>query len=98
MAAKFAELLNSKEAQELITGFNGTLSTRKDVAGSTNEWSAQITKIIADNGLQDVGITDSRFTERRAQQFPILQKVLMGTMTPEQGAAAFRTALNKVVK
>jgi hypothetical protein len=57
---------------------------------------AQVGKIIADNGFQDVGLLDRRFTERRSLQFPILQQVLNMKLTPKEGIEKFEKALNSV--
>jgi len=69
---------------------------RNDTKPPTDPVMRLIGKMIDANGIQDMGITDYRFTARRAVQYPILQKVLRFEVTPEVGIKMFQDALNAV--
>lgn len=97
VAARLAEYWNSQFSQELIVK-TGVLPVRTDVAPSTNEYVGQVLQVVAKNGLQDVGITDPRFTQRRALQFPILQKVLTFKISPADAIRQYESALSSVKK
>lgn len=96
VAARMAEYMNGP----LVQGLNvttGVMPTRVDAyLKSTDPHIAEIMAIVAENGLQDVGLSDPRFTQRRGLQFPILQKVLNFELTPEEAIKQFQAALSAV--
>jgi ABC-type glycerol-3-phosphate transport system substrate-binding protein len=96
IAARMAEYMNGP----LMQGFDavaGTIPTRMDAYyKNTDPHNAEIVAIIADNGIQDVGLSDARFTQRRGLQFPILQKVLNFELSPEEASKQFQAALSAV--
>ena len=47
-------------------------------------------------GVMDVGLSDPRFPERRALQYPILQKVLNFKITPEKAIVEYQKTMKKV--
>ena len=94
VAARFVEYANGAWWQDF--GKELAFPNRIDVTGPTNKHMIQIAKLLEENGVQDVGITDPRFTGRRAVQFEILQRVLQFKVSPEQGAREFQEALNAV--
>ena len=99
VAARLAEYLNSAEIQTAIVLSKGALANRTDVSAFPDDpWTAQIQKIVRDNGLSDVGITNSKYMAARAQHFPILQKVLNMKITPEDAITAYEKALNEALK
>jgi ABC-type glycerol-3-phosphate transport system substrate-binding protein len=96
-AAYFAEVWNGKKAQAYVAT-SGTMATRKDVPPNQDQYLLQIADIVAKHGTQDVGLTDSRFTERRAQQFPILQRLLAGKVSPADAIREYQDKLTGVRK
>ena len=77
----------------------GVLANRTDVTAFPEDpWTAQIQGIVRENGLSDVGITNSRYMAARAQHFPILQKVLNMDLSPEDAITAYEKALNEALK
>jgi len=96
IAARFVEYANGPLAQG-FSASDGVMPTRTDAwIKNTDFHIGEIQKIIAEQGIQDVGLTDSRFTQRRGLQFPILQKVLNLEVTPEAAIAEFQAALSAV--
>lgn len=96
-AADFAAIWNGQWAQT-HTVKTGVMSTRIDVEPNKDQYLTQISSIVAKYGIQDVGLTDSRFTERRAQQFPILQKVLNNTISSADAIKEYQNKLTGVKK
>jgi len=94
-AAYYAELLNGAWAQTEHLK-RGKMSTRIDVVPNQDPYLLQVADIMAKNGIQDVGITDPRFTERRSLQFPILQKLLNGKISPADAIAEYQEKLTSV--
>ena len=74
----------------------GNLPTRKDAtAKPTDARLLEVAAILKEHGIQDVGLTDRRFTARRAQQFPILQKVLTFKLTPDEAIKLYQQKLTE---
>lgn len=96
IAARLVEYLNSDETENLFAAKIGLIPDKKGLNMPTDPHVAQVGKIIADNGFQDVGLLDRRFTERRSLQFPILQQVLNLKLTSKEGIEKFEKALNSV--
>ena len=94
-AAYWAELANGQYAQTQIVK-TGVMSTRTDVAPNQDPYLLQVSAIMAKNGIQDVGLTDPRFTERRSMQFPILQKLLNNKITPTAAITEYQNKLSSV--
>lgn len=97
VAARFIEYWNSDFAQAHVCKTN-VLPTRTDIPTPTDKYLSQVLNVVKDNGFQDVGITDPRFTQRRALQFPILQKVLNMKITPTEASAEYQTKLTSIKK
>lgn len=98
IAARFAQYLNGQLVQERAVKESAVVSTRTDVTPSTDPYIAQIAKILDENGLQDVGLNDPRFTIRRGLHYPILQKVLTSKLTPEEAIKLYQDKLSEVKK
>lgn len=99
ISARFVEYLNCSEVQGKTAIFFDSIPNRNDATGKPKDPGVfQLIDIIKNNGLQDVGLTDPRFTERRATQYPILQKVLNLQITPEEGIAQYEAKLKAVKK
>lgn len=96
IAARLVEYLSTDELENLFAKNVGLIPDKKGLAMPSDPYVAQIGKIIADNGYQDVGLMDRRFTERRALQFPILQQVLNFKLTPKEAIEKFEKALSGV--
>jgi len=97
VAARFIEYWNSDFAQAHVIKTN-VLPTRIDVPAPVDKYLSQVLDVVKDNGFQDVGITDPRFTQRRALQFPILQKVLNMKVSPAEASAEYQNKLTSVKK
>ncbi len=95
IAARLAEYLNNPVTGNLFAEM-GCLVDRKDVKPCSDVHFQQVTKIVQENGIFDFGLSDRRFTERRALQYPILQQVLMLKITPEAAIKKFQDALSSV--
>ena len=95
IAARLAEYLNNPVTGNLFAEM-GCLVDRKDVKPCSDVHFQQVTKIVQENGIFDFGLSDRRFTERRALQYPILQQVLMLKITPETAIKKFQDALSSV--
>lgn len=96
IAARLVEYLNADESENLFAKYIGLIPDKKGLIMPTDPYVAQVGKIIADNGFQDVGLLDRRFTERRAAQYSILQQVLNFKLTPEEAIKKFNAALDGV--
>ena len=97
VTARLAEYINSGIIQGEMAKLVSIIPNRSDAtAGPSDPHIKQIMAIVAENGLQDVGITDPRFTERRALQFPILQQVLNLKITPEEAIKLYQKKLSSV--
>ncbi len=95
IAARLAEYLNNPVTGNLFAE-RGILVDRKDVKPCSDVHFQQVTKIVQENGIFDFGLSDRRFTERRALQYPILQQVLMLKITPEAAIKKFQDVLSSV--
>lgn len=99
LAARLADILNSAEMQNRLAVEQAVLPNRVDATAMPVDPHVQeVLNILKENGVQDVGLTDPRFTERRALQFPILQEVLNFKMTPEEAIALYQKKLSAVTK
>lgn len=98
VAARLVEYLNDGQVQSWISKGN-TIPNRSDAkALGDNEQMRQIGDIVKAGGFFDVGLTYYKFTATRATHYPILQKVLNLTITPEVAIAEYEAALNTVLK
>jgi len=95
IAARLVEYLNNPYTEDLFSSM-GVLADKKTTKPSNDPHFRQVDKIVQSNGIFDFGLTDRRFTERRAKQYPILQQVLMLKMSPEEAITKFQSALNSV--
>ena len=96
-ASRFVEILNSAEMQGNCAKFMNLSPNRTDATHyPTDAHLKEIENIIAVNGVMDVGLSDPRFPERRATQFPILQKVLTFKMTPEEAITEYQKKMAAV--
>lgn len=95
IAVRLVELINDVSIENLQV-LDGILPDRKATNPPSDPYTAQVMKIVAENGIHDFGLSDRRFTERRAMQFPILQQVLNLKITPEVAIKKFQDALNSV--
>lgn len=98
IAARWVEYANGPEAQGLSAKYESTVPNRVDVIPSTDKNVKLTTKIASEYGIYDAGLTDGRFSERRALQFPILQKLFNFKITPENAIKEYEKALSKVKK
>jgi ABC-type glycerol-3-phosphate transport system substrate-binding protein len=98
-AAKFAECLNSPQIQALFTRAIDVAPNRIDgILEPANFHVSEVAKIVKENGYMDVGNSDPRFPERRATQFPILQKLLNFKISPEDAILEYQNAMTAVKK
>lgn len=96
IAARFVEYANGAEAQSLSAKYENTVPNRSDAIPSSDPRVAETTKIVSTNGVYDAGLTDRRFTERRALQFPILQKLFSFKITPEDAIKEYENKLTSI--
>lgn len=98
MAAEFAQLMNGPDAQDVIIRNTAVYSNRKSVkiAPDDADWRA-IDKIVAENGVLDLGLSSPKFSPVRALGFPILQALLNGKITPEKALAQYAADVNRTL-
>ena len=96
IAARFVEYANGLAAQDLVVKYESCVSNRSDVPASVDPRVAEISKIVAQNGVYDAGLTDPRFTERRSLQFPILQKLFNFQISPEDAIKEYEAKLSAI--
>lgn len=96
VAARFIEYVNSADLQEQLAVAGAVIPNRIDAAGPTDPHVQEVAQIVKDNGIMDVGLTDPRFTERRALQFPILQMVLNRKKAPDAAIKEYEGKLSAV--
>lgn len=95
IAARLVEYLNDNSTEGFFSDL-GNIPEKVGAKAPPDPYTAQVMEIIKNNGIHDFGLTDRRFTERRALQYPILQQVLNFKMTPEEAIKKFDAALNSV--
>ena len=99
VAARYAEYVNSPQIQAMFTKVIDVSSNRSDgILEPVNFHNSETANIAKENGLMDVGIVDSRFPERRAIQFPILQKLLAFKISPEDAIVEYQNKMAAVTK
>ena len=97
VAARFAEYNNSPIIQGMTAKTDSIIPNREDSTyWPTDKYTLQVMAIVNTNGIYDAGLTDPRFTERRALQFPILQQVLNFTMKPLDAIKLYQEKLSAV--
>ncbi len=95
VAARFVEYINSAKLQGALAKKEQVIPNRIDALGSPNDPRVgDVMEIIKNHGIMDVGLTDPRFTERRALQFPILQRVLNFKISPEAAIKEYQQKLS----
>jgi ABC-type glycerol-3-phosphate transport system substrate-binding protein len=96
ISARLAEYINGPIGQDWATANMNTVSNRIDTKPPTNVHALAVANIAQKNGVYDCGLTDPRFTERRSLQYPILQKLLTGKLSPDEAIKAYESALSGV--
>jgi len=97
-AARFAEYANDAYSQSQQS-LNNVIPNRADAAIlSDSPWIEQTGRIMQQNGIFDVGLTQPFFARTRPQHFPVLQKVLNMEYTPEEAIAEYARRLNEALK
>jgi len=97
-SAYLAWLYTSPAIQEIGVEL-GSYPTRKSITfvNDTPTWR-QLSKIVRDNGMLDLGLTQSWFSDVRSEAFPRVQKMLNGEMTPAQAVADYAAAVNAILQ
>lgn len=95
VAAKFAEYVNGVEIQELASEANVCMTRTDGTSRALSPMIPVISKIGEDNGIFDVGLSQSFYARVRPKHFPILQKVLNGEYTPEEAITEYEKAINE---
>lgn len=97
-AARFAEYLNDAYSQSQAS-LKGVIPTRRDAVSLSDDIHIQETANIASrNGIMDVGLTMPKYSAVRPQHFPVLQKVLNMSVTPEEAIAEYAERINEQLK
>ena len=96
IAARWAEYFNSASLQSIQAKEISVIPNRTDAIPSNDPYIAQVSKIVAENGIYDSGLTDPRFTERRAMLYPILQRVLTFKISPHDAIVEYQNKLSSV--
>jgi len=97
ISAKLVEFLGDAESQGNQAKYQNNAPIRSDATYfTTDPYLKMIDGIIAKNGVMDVGVSDPRFPERRAIQYPILQKLLAFKITPEDAIKEYQKKMSEV--
>jgi ABC-type glycerol-3-phosphate transport system substrate-binding protein len=96
IASRWVEYVNGVFSQSYNSKWAFTVPNRVDATPPVGPHVLATMRIAQENGIYDCGITDPRFTERRALQFPILQKVLNFKITPEAAIKEYEKKLSAV--
>jgi ABC-type glycerol-3-phosphate transport system substrate-binding protein len=97
ISARFIEYFNGVENQALQAKYQNNTPNRTDVIYiPTDAGIIAVDKLVKENGVMDVGLSDPRFPERRALQYPILQKVLNLKIDPRKAIFEYQDAMKKV--
>ena len=98
-SAYLAWLFTTAPMQAKVVREDGRYATRKSVtAVYDSPYWRQISKIVADNGLLDLGLSQQFFSEVRVEGFLRGQAVLTGEMTPAEAAADYAAAVNAILQ
>jgi len=93
-AATFAGIYNDGYVQTQMST-NLLIPNRSDATFLPDDPRvAETARIVAENGIMDVGLTTPFFAAVRPQHYPVLQKVLNLDVTPEEGIAEYATRIN----
>ena len=99
VAARLVEYMNDAESQGLFAKYTGTPPNRKDAMYQpTDQGTLDIMEIAKAFGFYDAGVTDPRFTERRALQYPILQDLFNGKINPKEAIELYESKLTAIKK
>lgn len=97
ISARFVEYFNSASNQSLQAKYQNNTPNRSDAEyDPTDSNIIAVDSLVKKNGVMDVGLSDPRFPERRALQYPILQKVLNFKITPEKAILEYQNAMKKI--
>ena len=98
MSAYFAWLFTTAAFQKKSIVEHGEYPTRKSVSYTFDSpyWN-QISKIVAENGMLDLGITQSWFADVRVLAFPLAQDVLTDKRTPAEAVAEYARQVDKIL-
>ena len=98
IAARAAVLFTDATSQLIIAKAQGGYPNRVSVDYTFTDphWDA-IGKIVAENGMLDLGIAMPKFSEVRAQSVPFLQALYTDKMTPQEALDGYVKAVNEVL-
>ena len=98
-AAYLAWIYTTAPFQEIPIVEGGNFASRKSVTfKNDSDYWKQISKIVADNGMLNLGLTQTFYADVRALGFPRLQALLTGEETPAEAVAAYAANINAVIK
>jgi len=96
-AARLVEYMNDAESQGLFAKYAGVPPNRKDaIYQPTDQGTLDVMFIAKAFGFYDAGVTDPRFTERRATQYPILQDLFNGKIRPKEAIELYESKLSSI--
>ncbi len=98
LAAAAAVLFTDANSQLIVAGNMGGYPNRTavDYTFTDPHWDA-ISKIVAENGMLDLGLAMPKFSEIRVQSVPFLQALYTGKATPAETLEGYVAAVNKVL-
>ncbi len=98
LAARAAVLFTDETSQLIIAEHQGGYPNRisVDYTFTDPHWDA-IGKIVAENGMLDLGIAMPKFSEIRVQSVPFLQALYTDKMTPQEALDGYVKAVNTVL-
>ena len=96
--ARMMFYMNNGPSQTVRVIKDKNYATRKSVTTKlTDVYWQQVDKIIQDNGLYDLGLSDSKFAEVRMEMFPRLQNLFRGKESPEEAMAIYEKRVNAIL-
>jgi len=98
-AVELVRLMTTVEKDSERVRIEGLIAYREGSTAKPNDpHVAEVDSVVKANGLYDLGVSNSWFSEVRAQGFPILQAVLNGKLTPAQAAVEYSKKVNEIIK
>jgi hypothetical protein len=76
---------------------NNAFSTIPGIKTADNPLIAQVSAVKDVAGVADWGLTMNKFSEVRAQLFPLMAQMYMGKLTPEQVLSQYEATVNKIL-
>jgi len=98
LAARLAWWFTGPMYQGYTVIQNKGFPTIQGIKTADNPLIAQVAAVKETAGVADWGLTMSKFSEVRAQLFPLLAEMYIGKKTPEQVLSQYEVTVNKILQ